>query len=78
MQKQTKVSLLLELTWWLITAVVVWAVLSPIDNAMYWWPFRTWNIIFIVAVVTFLRYIFLLEHTFLAKIIQQLHFKSSF
>jgi hypothetical protein len=67
MEKQNAVRLSLEFTWWIITAVVVWAVLSPIDNAMYLWPFRNWNIIFIVSVVTFARYIFLLKYTFLAK-----------
>ena len=67
MQKQQGVRILLEFTWWIITAVVVWAVLAPINKAMYEWPFCTWNIIFIVALVTFTRYIFLLEHTFLAK-----------
>ena len=66
MQKQNVVRLLLELTWWVITAVLVWAVLSPIDKAIFVWPFRTWNIIYIVALVTFARYIFMLEHTFLA------------
>lgn len=67
MQKQTVVRILLELTWWVITFVVVWAVLAPIDKAMYIWPFRTWNIVFVVALVTFTRHIFLLEHTFLAN-----------
>ncbi len=67
MQKQTIVRILLELTWWVITAVVVWAVLSPINKAMYVWPFRITNIVFIVAMVTFARHIFLLEHTFFAK-----------
>ena len=67
MQQQNVVRLLLELTWWVITAVVVWAVLAPIDKAMYWWPFRTWNIIFIISLVTLTRHVFLLEHTFLAK-----------
>jgi hypothetical protein len=67
MQKQNVVRLLLELTWWVITAVVVWAVLAPIDKAIFVWPFRTWNIIYIVALITFARYIFVLEHTFLAN-----------
>ncbi len=67
MEKQNAVRLALEVTWWVITAVVVWAVLTPINNAMYLWPFRTWNIIFIVSVVTFVRLIFFLKYTFLAK-----------
>lgn len=67
MQRQKLVLVLLELTWWVITAVVVWGVLSPIDKAMYVWPFRTMNIVFIVALITFTRYIFLLEHTLIAR-----------
>lgn len=67
MQKQTVARLLLEFTWWIITALIVWAVLSPINKAMYVWPFQTWNIIFVVALVTFTRYIFLLEHTLIAR-----------
>lgn len=67
MQKQTLVRILLELTWWVITLVLVLAVLAPIDKAMYVWPFRTTNIVFIVALVTFARHIFLLQHTFLAN-----------
>lgn len=67
MQKQTLVRVLLELTWWVITAVVVWAVLSPIDKAMHVWPFRVTNILFVVAMITFTRHIFLLEHTLFAK-----------
>jgi hypothetical protein len=60
-------SLLLEFIWWLLTAILVIAVLSPIHKAMYVWPYEIWNIAFIVALVTFTRYIFLLRHTFLAS-----------
>lgn len=67
MQKQQSVRILLEITWWIITGVVVWAVLKPINEAMYEWPFCNWNIIFIVSLITLARYIFLLEQTFLAK-----------
>lgn len=58
--------LLLELTWWAITAVIVCAVMFPI------WPnidnFPVWkeNIMFIVVFVTLTRYMFLLKYTFLA------------
>lgn len=65
--KQTLVRLLLELTWWAITALIVWAVLTPIYKDMYVWPFRNWNIAYIVVLVTLTRYIFLLEQTFLAR-----------
>lgn len=66
MEKRSVLAPSLELLWWLITAVIVWVVLSPIYKAMYVWPFRNTNIAFVVALVTFTRYIFLLKYTFLA------------
>ncbi|MEQ1747102.1 MAG: hypothetical protein ABMA02_16855 [Saprospiraceae bacterium] len=66
MKKQQALKLLLEILWWALTAVVVWAILYPIHKAMHVWPFEGWNIVFVVVVVTFTRYIFLLKHTFLA------------
>lgn len=67
MDKKNTLILWLELIWWVITAVVVAVVLYPIYKAMYVWPFRTWNIIFIVGLLTLGRYVFLLKHTFMAK-----------
>lgn len=67
MKNRTLVLVLLEALWWVITFVVVWAVLSKIDKAIYVWPFRGKNILFIVTFITLTRYIFLLKHTFLAK-----------
>lgn len=67
MRNKTLLLLFVELLWWLITAVVVWAVLSPIYKAMYVWPFRNLNIAYIVVLITLARYTFLLKHTFLAK-----------
>lgn len=66
MNKQQTLTLWLELIWWVLTALVVWAVLFPIHEAMRVWPFEGWNIAFIVVLITFTRYIFLLKHTFLA------------
>ncbi len=67
MEKRLSLLLSLEFVWWIITALIVVAVLYPIQDAMYVWPFRGWNIIFIVVLFTFGRYVFLLKHTFLAK-----------
>lgn len=67
MDKRQSLVLLLELLWWVITAIVVWAVLQPIRKAMHVWPFMGWNIAFIVVLITLARYTFLLKHTFLAK-----------
>lgn len=67
MNKQYALIFWLELIWWLLTAVVVWALLHPIHKAMYVWPFEGWNIAFVVVTITLVRYIFLLKHTFLAR-----------
>ncbi len=64
---QQRYMLGLELVWWLLTAVVAWAVLWPIHKAMHVWPFERWNVIFIVALITLARYTFLLPHTFIAR-----------
>lgn len=65
--KRTQLLWLLEGLWWILTAFVVLAVLYPIYQHMYLWVFRDLNIVFVVALITLSRYIFLLEHTFLAK-----------
>jgi len=67
MDKRQSLTLLLEALWWVATAVIVALVLYPIHKAMYVWQFERWNIVFIVALVTFARYIFLLPYTFLAR-----------
>lgn len=67
MDKRQRLLLVLELLWCVITAIVVLAVLYPIQKAMHVWPFQTWNIVFVITLVTLTRYIFLLPHTFLAK-----------
>lgn len=68
MDKRQSLTLLLELLWWVVTAVIVALVLYPVHKAMYVWRFEWLNIIFIVTLVTFTRYIFLLKHTFLARL----------
>ncbi|MCS6928452.1 MAG: hypothetical protein NZM43_03045 [Saprospiraceae bacterium] len=67
MTKRLRYVLLLEVLWWLLTAVITWAVLWPIHKAIHVWPFERWNIIFIVTLITLTRYIFLLPHTLIAK-----------
>ena len=67
MNKRDSLVLQLELVWWAVTAIVVAGILYPIYKAMYHWPYQQWNIIFIVTLITLSRYIFLLQHTFLAN-----------
>jgi hypothetical protein len=59
--------ILIELVWWAITAVVVFAVMWPIWNAGIQWPFQTWNIVAIVALITGSRLIFQLKYNFIFK-----------
>lgn len=67
MDKRQSLTLLLEIVWWVATAIITWAILYPIHKAMYVWPFEWWNVTFVVVLITLARYIFLLKHTFLAK-----------
>jgi FlaA1/EpsC-like NDP-sugar epimerase len=66
-EKAKSLTILLELVWWLLTVVVIFAVLFPIYKHLGFWKFTGWNILFIVVLITLSRYIFLLEHTFLAQ-----------
>ncbi|HND89139.1 MAG TPA: hypothetical protein PK971_12470 [Saprospiraceae bacterium] len=68
MEKRQSLTLLLELLWWAVTAILVGLVLYPIHKAMYVWPFERWNVVFMVVLITFARYIFLLPHTFVARL----------
>ena len=67
MNKEQSLSLRMELVWWILTAVVAFAVLFPIMKSVDEYPFLIPNILFIVVFITFTRYIFLLKHTFLAN-----------
>jgi len=67
MDQRQQLLIRLELVWWVATAVFAFAVLFPINQAIKVWPFQTWNIIYIITLVTLTRYIFQLRHTFLAN-----------
>ena len=67
MDKRQSLIFQLEIVWWVVTALIAWAVLYPIHKAMHVWPFEWWNIAYIVVLITLSRYIFLLKHTFLAQ-----------
>lgn len=56
----------MELLWWLITALVLAAVLLPIYFNIGNFPFYWLNTLVIVCFITLARYIFLLPYTFLA------------
>jgi hypothetical protein len=59
---------LLELVWWVITAVLVNAIMYPIWASGADYPVNWQNIMFIVIFITLTRYMFLLKYTFIAKI----------
>lgn len=59
--------LIMEVMWWLITAVVIWIVTKPLWNTYEKHDFIYDSIVNIVVFITFSRYIFLLKYTFLAK-----------
>ncbi|MGI9160055.1 MAG: hypothetical protein ACR2K1_09920 [Saprospiraceae bacterium] len=64
---QTALKWWLEYIWWIVTAVVIYAILVPVYKAMHVWPFLVWNIVFIATLMTMTRHIFLLPYTFLAR-----------
>jgi hypothetical protein len=67
MEHKTKLALNLELIWWIFTAALAMLVTFPIMKEVTHYPFLWLNIGFVVVFVTLARYIFLLQHTFLAK-----------
>ncbi len=68
MDQRTKLYTRLELIWWIVTVIILIGVLYPIYTEITNYPFLIMNATFIVLFITFARYIFLLQHTFLANI----------
>ena len=64
----TKNKILLEVVWWLFTAVIVFVVMYPIWSNYPSYRFNVINIVNIVVFVTFARYTFFLKYTFLASL----------
>lgn len=67
MERSTSLMIMLEVLGWVMTGLVIWAVLFPIHKSMRIWVFEGWNIVFMVVMLTAARYLFLLPYTFLAK-----------
>lgn len=67
MEQQKKLSLILELMFWGITAIVVFGVLRPILINFNDFPFLLQNILIIVVGINYTRYAFLWRHTIFAK-----------
>jgi len=61
-----KYKITFEIIWWVITAVIVALIILPIYlNIGDAYPFYRDNILIIIIAVTFIRYIFLLQHHWL-------------
>lgn len=58
----------LEILWWFFTGLVVIIVLYPIWEKVPKYPFFLQNTFFIIALITFSRYIFLLPITLIARL----------
>lgn len=57
-----------ELLWWVITALILVVVLTPVYlYAKATYPFWWYNMLYVVAFITLSRYLFWLRFTFLAK-----------
>jgi hypothetical protein len=67
MNKENQLLIGLELLGWLFTAFVVWCILYPIHQSLHVWMFEKWNVMYIIVLITLVRYLFFLPHTFLAK-----------
>jgi len=67
MAKQGTLLLGLEALWWLVTIIVLGAVLYPILSQVNDYPFTFQNVIFIVTFITITRHLFFLKHSFIAK-----------
>ena len=68
MRKTTWLKIWIELIWWYITLGITFGVLYPIVSSIGSYPFALINAIFVVVFITFVRYIFLLNQTFLEKL----------
>ncbi len=52
----------IELIWWLATIVLSGLIMLPIIQAKIEFPWMTFNIVYLIAGITLVRYIFTLQH----------------
>ena len=67
MTNMARLKWIAEALWWLLTLAVTAVVLLPVLLNVPDYPFYLPNILFIVAFITFARYIFFLPISFLAR-----------
>ncbi len=58
---------LLEVVWWVITALLTFLIILPVLQSSQRYPFIFTNSLFIVAFITIVRYTFFLKYTLIAK-----------
>ncbi|MEN0005332.1 MAG: hypothetical protein AAF798_14360 [Bacteroidota bacterium] len=66
-RKQNQLVWSLELIWWVVTLIFVFAIIYPIYTTLDNYPFYLINVVYIVVFITLARYIFLLRYTILAN-----------
>lgn len=57
---------LMELLWWLVTAIITWVIVKPLWSGFVIHDFIYELILFVVVFITYSRYVFGLKYTFLA------------
>jgi len=67
MEQQRKLSLILELVFWVLTAVFTFGVLYQVFSNFNKFPFLLENILVIVVFITYTRYLFLWKHTLFSR-----------
>jgi len=67
MDQQQSLRNKLEILWWVITVIILGVILYPILSKIENYQFLVPNIIFVLVFITFTRFIFQLKHTFLGK-----------
>ena len=67
MEQQKKLSVTLEIIFWIVTVILCIGVLYPIHNNLNDFPFLWTNSIAIIVFVTYTRYVFLWQYTLFSK-----------
>ena len=67
MKNNNYLLLKLEILWWSIAGILAFLLILPIKIQLSSFPFLWQNILFVVCFVVLSRYLFFLEHTFIAK-----------
>ena len=67
MDQKLALKIRLELVWWLVTVLILLAVLLPILSQVEDYRFLGSNILFVVVLITMARHLFLLRHSLLDR-----------